>query len=172
MYPLSHWCKYSAALKYSHFHSLLVFTLKHKYWNMTYIIKSLNTVNTQIQGYNWRVLSNVSFIPHAQLISLLLLSADLLTTNRSSVFSGHHGQLSITAVYLDEYRDRLFLGGKDVLYSLMLGPGSSESKEVSVLRTLMTSHWPVLHNSVLIKEAVYIHIQMFWACCTKIYNLL
>uniref|UniRef100_A0A3P8V2J2 Sema domain, immunoglobulin domain (Ig), short basic domain, secreted, (semaphorin) 3bl n=1 Tax=Cynoglossus semilaevis TaxID=244447 RepID=A0A3P8V2J2_CYNSE len=65
------------------------------------------------------------------LISLLLLSADLLTTNRSSVFSGHHGQLSITAVYLDEYRDRLFLGGKDVLYSLMLGPGSSESKEIN-----------------------------------------
>lgn len=58
------------------------------------------------------------------------LSADLLSTNRSSIFSGHHGQLSLTAVFLDEYRDRLFLGGKDVLYSLLLGPTSSESKEV------------------------------------------
>lgn len=58
------------------------------------------------------------------------LSADLLATNRSSIFSGHHGQLSLTAVFLDEYRDRLFLGGKDVMYSLMLGPASSEPKEV------------------------------------------
>ncbi|KAK1898212.1 Semaphorin-3G, partial [Dissostichus eleginoides] len=57
------------------------------------------------------------------------LSADLLSTNRSSIFSGHHGQLSLTAVFLDEYRDRLFLGGKDILYSLLLGPTSSESKE-------------------------------------------
>lgn len=60
------------------------------------------------------------------------ISADLLSTNRSSVFSGHHGELSLTAVFLDEYRDRLFLGGKDVLYSLLLGPTSSESKEVSL----------------------------------------
>uniref|UniRef100_A0A8C9YKA5 Sema domain, immunoglobulin domain (Ig), short basic domain, secreted, (semaphorin) 3bl n=1 Tax=Sander lucioperca TaxID=283035 RepID=A0A8C9YKA5_SANLU len=52
----------------------------------------------------------------------LLLSRYLLSTNRSSIFSGHHGQLSLTAVFLDEYRDRLFLGGKDILYSLMLGP--------------------------------------------------
>lgn len=60
------------------------------------------------------------------------ISADLLSTNRSAVFSGHHGELSLTAVFLDEYRDRLFLGGKDVLYSLLLGPTSSESKEVSL----------------------------------------
>lgn len=62
----------------------------------------------------------------------LLPLTDLLSTNRSSIFSGHHGQLALTAVYLDEYRDRLFLGGKDVLYSLLLGPTSSESKEVSL----------------------------------------
>uniref|UniRef100_A0A671YRX4 Sema domain, immunoglobulin domain (Ig), short basic domain, secreted, (semaphorin) 3bl n=1 Tax=Sparus aurata TaxID=8175 RepID=A0A671YRX4_SPAAU len=69
------------------------------------------------------------------LILLSSLSADLLSTNRSSIFSGHHGQLSLTAVFLDEYRDRLFLGGKDVLYSLLLGPTSSESKEI---------YWPPL----------------------------
>ena len=65
------------------------------------------------------------------LIMFPFLSADLLSTNRSSIFSGHHGQLSLTAVFLDEYRDRLFLGGKDILYSLLLGPTSSQSKEVS-----------------------------------------
>uniref|UniRef100_A0A3Q4G4E2 Sema domain, immunoglobulin domain (Ig), short basic domain, secreted, (semaphorin) 3bl n=1 Tax=Neolamprologus brichardi TaxID=32507 RepID=A0A3Q4G4E2_NEOBR len=59
--------------------------------------------------------------------------AYLLSTNRSSIFSGHHGHLSVTAVFLDEYRDRLFLGGKDVLYSLTLGPVSSESKEVKMI---------------------------------------
>ncbi|XP_010787490.1 semaphorin-3G-like [Notothenia coriiceps] len=61
---------------------------------------------------------------------LRLSYKDLLSTNRSSIFSGHHGQLSLTAVFLDEYRDRLFLGGKDILYSLLLGPTSSESKEI------------------------------------------
>uniref|UniRef100_A0A7N8WT33 Sema domain, immunoglobulin domain (Ig), short basic domain, secreted, (semaphorin) 3bl n=1 Tax=Mastacembelus armatus TaxID=205130 RepID=A0A7N8WT33_9TELE len=84
-------------------------------------------------------------LPHQKGLTLILfgpllifffpLPADLLSTNRSSVFNGHHGQLSITAVFLDEYRDRLFLGGKDVLYSLMLGPVSSESKEI---------YWPPL----------------------------
>uniref|UniRef100_A0A8C8A0G2 Sema domain, immunoglobulin domain (Ig), short basic domain, secreted, (semaphorin) 3bl n=1 Tax=Oryzias sinensis TaxID=183150 RepID=A0A8C8A0G2_9TELE len=64
-------------------------------------------------------------------LNVLPLSADLLTTNRSSVFIGHHGQLALSSVFLDEYRDRLFLGGKDVLYSLMLGPISTEAKEVS-----------------------------------------
>lgn len=63
---------------------------------------------------------------------LSCVSADLQSTNRSSIFSGHRGQLTLSAVYLDEYRDRLFLGGKDVLYSLLLGPTSSESKEVSL----------------------------------------
>uniref|UniRef100_A0A671YRL7 Sema domain, immunoglobulin domain (Ig), short basic domain, secreted, (semaphorin) 3bl n=1 Tax=Sparus aurata TaxID=8175 RepID=A0A671YRL7_SPAAU len=75
------------------------------------------------------------FLECCSLILLSSLSADLLSTNRSSIFSGHHGQLSLTAVFLDEYRDRLFLGGKDVLYSLLLGPTSSESKEI---------YWPPL----------------------------
>uniref|UniRef100_A0A8C9YIT8 Sema domain, immunoglobulin domain (Ig), short basic domain, secreted, (semaphorin) 3bl n=1 Tax=Sander lucioperca TaxID=283035 RepID=A0A8C9YIT8_SANLU len=76
----------------------------------------------------------VSFVPLLMLF-FSSLPADLLSTNRSSIFSGHHGQLSLTAVFLDEYRDRLFLGGKDILYSLMLGPASSESKEI---------YWPPL----------------------------
>ncbi|XP_061841507.2 sema domain, immunoglobulin domain (Ig), short basic domain, secreted, (semaphorin) 3bl isoform X2 [Nerophis lumbriciformis] len=66
---------------------------------------------------------------------LRLSYKDLLSTNRSSIFNGHHGQLSLSAVYLDEYRDRLFLGGKDVMYSLLLGPARSESKEI---------YWPPL----------------------------
>lgn len=75
--------------------------------------------------------TGLSLLSAPQLIRVSSLSfTDLLSTNRSSIFSGHHGQLALTSVYLDEYRDRLFLGGKDVLYSLLLGPTSSESKEV------------------------------------------
>lgn len=75
--------------------------------------------------------AGLSLLSTPQLILLSSLSlTDLFSTNRSSVFSGHHGQLALTAIYLDEYRDRLFLGGKDVLYSLLLGPTGSESKEV------------------------------------------
>ncbi|XP_013857193.1 sema domain, immunoglobulin domain (Ig), short basic domain, secreted, (semaphorin) 3bl [Austrofundulus limnaeus] len=66
---------------------------------------------------------------------LRLAFKDLISTNRSSIFSGYDGHLSLSAIFLDEYRDRLFLGGKDVLYSLMLSPVSSESKEI---------YWPPL----------------------------
>uniref|UniRef100_A0A674BXL9 Sema domain, immunoglobulin domain (Ig), short basic domain, secreted, (semaphorin) 3bl n=1 Tax=Salmo trutta TaxID=8032 RepID=A0A674BXL9_SALTR len=62
-------------------------------------------------------------------------STDLVATNRSSIFSGHNGQLSLTAVFLDEYHDRLFLGGKDVLYSLRLDHTNPDSKEI---------YWPPL----------------------------
>jgi semaphorin 3 len=34
-------------------------------------------------------------------------------------------------LFLDEYHDRLFLGGKDVLYSLRLDHTNLDSKEVS-----------------------------------------
>ncbi|XP_061112902.1 sema domain, immunoglobulin domain (Ig), short basic domain, secreted, (semaphorin) 3bl [Conger conger] len=66
---------------------------------------------------------------------LRLSYKDLLATNRSSIFSGHHGLLSLTSVFLDEYHDRLFLGGKDVLYSLRLDHTHSDSKEI---------YWPPL----------------------------
>lgn len=34
-------------------------------------------------------------------------------------------------MYLDEYRDRLFLGGRDVIYSLRLDQAWSDPREVS-----------------------------------------
>lgn len=81
------------------------------------------------------------------------VSADLLSTNRSSVFSGHHGQLTLSAVFLDEYRDRLFLGGKDVLYSLLLGPTSSESKEVGFLGTSLSVSGILTHPDPRLKSS-------------------
>nr|XP_015203797.1 PREDICTED: semaphorin-3G-like [Lepisosteus oculatus] len=66
---------------------------------------------------------------------LRLSYKDLLASNRSSVFSGNRGSLSLSTVFLDEYHDRLFLGGRDVLYSLSLDPANLDAKEI---------HWPPL----------------------------
>lgn len=57
--------------------------------------------------------------------------SDLVATNRTSIFSGLHGDLQLSAMFLDEYHDRLFLGGKDVLYSLRLDHTHTDAKEVS-----------------------------------------
>ncbi|KAL1269832.1 hypothetical protein QQF64_032121 [Cirrhinus molitorella] len=65
---------------------------------------------------------------------LRLSYKDLLATNRTSIFNGFHGDLHLSAVFLDEYHDRLFLGGKDVLYSLRLDH-THDAKEI---------HWPSL----------------------------
>ncbi|XP_066499630.1 sema domain, immunoglobulin domain (Ig), short basic domain, secreted, (semaphorin) 3bl [Hoplias malabaricus] len=68
---------------------------------------------------------------------LRLSYKDLLATNRSSIFSGLRGDLQLTAMFLDEYHDRLFLGGKDVLYSLRLDHTHSDVKEIP---------WPLSGN--------------------------
>ncbi|XP_064012670.1 semaphorin-3G [Pogoniulus pusillus] len=60
---------------------------------------------------------------------------ELLGTNRSLLFFGHRGFLGLRSLYLDEYRDRLFIGGKDVLYSLLLHRANADAKEV---------YWPPL----------------------------
>ncbi|XP_058844305.1 semaphorin-3G [Acipenser ruthenus] len=66
---------------------------------------------------------------------LRLSYKDLLATNRSSIFIGHGGFLNLSSMFLDEYHDRLFIGGKDVLYSLRLDPNNIDSKEI---------YWPPL----------------------------
>ncbi|KAM9655156.1 semaphorin-3G isoform 4-T4 [Morphnus guianensis] len=60
---------------------------------------------------------------------------ELLGTNRSVLFFGHQGFLGFRSLYLDEYRDRLFIGGKDVLYSLLLDGAGADTKEI---------YWPPL----------------------------
>uniref|UniRef100_A0A673GGY1 Semaphorin-3G-like n=1 Tax=Sinocyclocheilus rhinocerous TaxID=307959 RepID=A0A673GGY1_9TELE len=67
-------------------------------------------------------------------INFLCCIYNLLATNRTSIFSGFNGDLHLSAVFLDEYHDRLFLGGKDVLYSLRLDH-THDAKEI---------HWPSL----------------------------
>ncbi|XP_075405119.1 semaphorin-3G [Tenrec ecaudatus] len=61
---------------------------------------------------------------------LRLSYRDLLTANRSSLFLGPRGSLDLRTMYLDEYRDRLFLGGRDALYSLRLDQAWPDPREV------------------------------------------
>ncbi|XP_037653724.1 semaphorin-3G isoform X3 [Choloepus didactylus] len=55
---------------------------------------------------------------------------DLLAANRSAIFLGPRGSLDLRAMYLDEYRDCLFLGGRDALYSLRLDQAWPDPREV------------------------------------------
>ncbi|XP_003410111.1 semaphorin-3G [Loxodonta africana] len=61
---------------------------------------------------------------------LRLSYRDLLSANRSAIFLGPRGSLDLRAMYLDEYRDRLFLGGRDALYSLRLDQTWPDPREV------------------------------------------
>ncbi|NWJ05920.1 SEM3G protein, partial [Crypturellus undulatus] len=51
-------------------------------------------------------------------------------TNRSVLFSGRRGPLGFRCLYVDEYRDRLFVGAKDALYSLRLDRPGDHAKEI------------------------------------------
>ncbi|KAF6313470.1 semaphorin 3G [Rhinolophus ferrumequinum] len=61
---------------------------------------------------------------------LRLSYRDLLSANRSAIFLGPRGSLDLRAMYLDEYRDRLFLGGRDAIYSLRLDQAWPDPREV------------------------------------------
>ncbi|XP_015091315.1 semaphorin-3G isoform X1 [Vicugna pacos] len=61
---------------------------------------------------------------------LRLSYRDLLSANRSAIFLGPRGSLDLQALYLDEYRDRLFLGGRDAIYSLRLDQAWMDPREV------------------------------------------
>ncbi|XP_003936634.3 semaphorin-3G isoform X1 [Saimiri boliviensis] len=61
---------------------------------------------------------------------LRLSYEDLLSANRSAVFLGPRGSLNLQAMYLDEYRERLFLGGLDAVYSLRLNQAWPDPQEV------------------------------------------
>ncbi|KAJ1109534.1 hypothetical protein NDU88_006894 [Pleurodeles waltl] len=62
---------------------------------------------------------------------LRLSHRDLLSTNRSTIFIGHRGFLDFRSLYVDEYRDRIFIGGRDVLYSLRLDQSQTDVKEIN-----------------------------------------
>ncbi|XP_029100234.1 semaphorin-3G isoform X1 [Monodon monoceros] len=71
-----------------------------------------------------------SLSPGPSVPRLRLSYRDLLSANRSAVFLGPRGSLDLRALYLDEYRDRLFLGGRDAIYSLRLDQAWLDPREV------------------------------------------
>uniref|UniRef100_A0A8B9YDR9 Semaphorin 3E n=1 Tax=Bos mutus grunniens TaxID=30521 RepID=A0A8B9YDR9_BOSMU len=68
--------------------------------------------------------------PHPR---LRLSHKELLDLNRTSVFHSRFGFLNLQTMLLDEYQERLFVGGKDLVYSLSLEHISSGYREI---------HWP------------------------------
>ncbi|XP_077328897.1 semaphorin-3E [Lithobates pipiens] len=70
---------------------------------------------------------------------LRLSFKELLDLNRTSVFQSPHGVLDLCTMYLDEYQERLYVGGKDFVYSLSLENISEKNKEI---------HWPSTEQQV------------------------
>ncbi|NWY43756.1 SEM3E protein, partial [Sylvia atricapilla] len=58
---------------------------------------------------------------------------ELWDLNRTSVFRSPFGYLGLHVMLLDEYQERLFVGGRDLLYSLSLDRISDNYREI---------HWP------------------------------
>ncbi|XP_072327037.1 semaphorin-3E-like [Scyliorhinus torazame] len=61
---------------------------------------------------------------------LRLSHKELWELNRTTVFHGPRGYLDLRTVLLDEYQDRLFVGGRDLVYSLSLDHISEDYQEV------------------------------------------
>ena len=61
---------------------------------------------------------------------ILFCISELLDLNRTSVFHSPFGFLNLQTMLLDEYQERLFVGGKDLVYSLSLEHISSGYREV------------------------------------------
>uniref|UniRef100_A0A8C6XMX2 Semaphorin 3E n=1 Tax=Naja naja TaxID=35670 RepID=A0A8C6XMX2_NAJNA len=59
--------------------------------------------------------------------------SELWDKNRTSVFHSPSGSLGLRVMLVDEYQDRLFLGGKNLIYSLSLDRVSENYREI---------HWP------------------------------
>lgn len=56
--------------------------------------------------------------------------SELWDLNRTSVFRSPFGYLGLHIMLLDEYQERLFVGGRDLLYSLSLDRISDNYREV------------------------------------------
>nr|XP_023494864.1 semaphorin-3E isoform X1 [Equus caballus] len=64
---------------------------------------------------------------------LRLSHKELLDLNRTSIFHSPFGFLDLHTMLLDEYQERLFVGGKDLIYSLSLEQINNGYREI---------HWP------------------------------
>ncbi|KAM5237265.1 semaphorin-3E [Ctenodactylus gundi] len=74
--------------------------------------------------------SRAADAPHPR---LRLAHKELMDLNRTSIFQSPLGALDLRAMLLDEYQERLFVGGRDLVYSLGLDRISDGYREI---------HWP------------------------------
>ena len=62
--------------------------------------------------------------------------SELLELNRTSIFHSPFGFLDLHTMLLDEYQERLFVGGKDLVYSLSLEQINNGYREVWKYQTV------------------------------------
>ncbi|XP_041110547.1 semaphorin-3E [Polyodon spathula] len=87
----------------------------------------------------WLILGSGVLAAHSSRPRLRLSHRELWDLNRTSVFYGPRGFLDLRTMFLDEYQERLFVGGRDLMYSLNLDRVNEEYREI---------HWPSTHAQV------------------------
>jgi len=94
---------------------------------MISILMSHNFLPCSLRGYEHEAMKAKLFgiyHAHSDFIS------ELWDLNRTSVFHSPFGYLGLHIMLLDEYQERLFVGGRDLLYSLSLDRVSDNYREV------------------------------------------
>ncbi|XP_053113971.1 semaphorin-3E isoform X2 [Hemicordylus capensis] len=81
----------------------------------------------------WTACHNTGYKSDTSQPRLRLSHKELWDLNRTSVFHSPSGYLGLRVMLLDEYQDRLFVGGKNLIYSLSLDRVSEDYREI---------HWP------------------------------
>lgn len=94
---------------------------------MISILMSHNLLSSSVGGYENEAMKAKLFgIYHAHSDCV----SELWDLNRTSVFHSPFGYLGLHIMLLDEYQERLFVGGRDLLYSLSLDRISDNYREV------------------------------------------
>lgn len=94
---------------------------------MISVLMSHNFLSRSLGGYENEAMKAKLFDiyhEHSDCIS------ELWDLNRTSVFRSPFGYLGLHIMLLDEYQERLFVGGRDLLYSLSLDRISDNYREV------------------------------------------
>ncbi|XP_057589715.1 semaphorin-3E [Hippopotamus amphibius kiboko] len=93
--------------------------------------------------------------PHPR---LRLSHKELLDLNRTSVFHSPFGFLDLQTMLLDEYQERLFVGGKDLVYSLSLEHISSGYREIRWPSTALKTEECIMKGKDASECANYVRV--------------
>lgn len=94
---------------------------------MISILMSQNLLSSSVGGYENEAMKAKLFGIYRSHFDCV---SELWDLNRTSVFHSPFGYLGLHIMLLDEYQERLFVGGRDLLYSLSLDRISDNYREV------------------------------------------